>query len=83
MGIVNESDTNSARVGAWRKSTEPNIQDIKSGRTRNILNVSRMIDKGLITKDDSEKLAPELTNFTRQNSDEKHTKSDVKITSLL
>ena len=45
--------------------------------------VSRMIDKGLITKDDSEKLAPELTNFTRQNSDEKHTKSDVKITSLL
>ena len=38
MGIVNESDTNSARVGAWRKSTEPNIQDIKSGRTRDILN---------------------------------------------
>ena len=39
MGIVNKSDTNSARVGAWRKSTEPNIQDIKSGQTRVILNV--------------------------------------------
>ena len=38
MDIVNESGTNSVHAGAWRKSTEPNIQDIKSGRTRDILN---------------------------------------------
>ena len=39
MGVVNEFGTNGARVGPWRKSTEPNIQDIKSGRTRDILNM--------------------------------------------
>ena len=38
IGVVNDRGTNSARVGPWRKSTEPNIQDIKSGRTCNILN---------------------------------------------